>query len=129
VIVNVSSIGARASFRPVDYGTAKAALNNLAKALAEEFGEQGLRVVTVSPGPTRTPLWTDPEGPAGLVARASGVPLEQVLAGLPGTMGITTGRLTEPEETAALIAFVASPRGGNLTGVDFVADGGALKAV
>jgi len=129
VIVNVSSIGARASFRPVDYGTAKAALNNLTKALAEEYGGNGLRVVTVSPGPTRTPIWTDPEGPAGLLAKASGATVEQVVAGLPAAMGITTGRLTEPAETAALIAFVASARGGNLTGADFVADGGALKAV
>lgn len=129
VIVNVSSIGARASFRPVDYGTAKAALNNLTKALAEEFGDRGLRVVTVSPGPTRTPIWTAPDGPAGLLAQASGTTVEAILAGLPAAMGITTGRLTEPEETAALIAFVASARGGNLTGADFVADGGALKAV
>jgi NAD(P)-dependent dehydrogenase (short-subunit alcohol dehydrogenase family) len=129
VIVNVSSIGARASFRPVDYGTAKAALNNFTKALAEEFGSQGLRAVTVSPGPTRTPIWTDPQGPAGLLAQASGVSIEEILAGLPAAMGITTGRLTEPEETAALIAFVVSARGGNLTGADFVADGGALKAV
>jgi putative oxidoreductase len=129
VVVNISSIGARASFRPVDYGTAKAALNNLTKALAEEFGGQGLRAVTVSPGPTRTPIWTDPEGPAGLLARASGATVEEVVAGLPAAMGIATGRLTEPDETAALIAFVASARGGNLTGADFVADGGALKAV
>ena len=129
VIVNVSSISARAGFRPVDYGTAKAALTNLTKALAEEFGAQGLRAVTVSPGPTRTPIWTDPDGPAGLLARASGVTVDEVVAGLPAAMGITTGRLTEPEETAALIAFVASARGGNLTGVDFVADGGVLKTV
>ena len=129
VIVNVSSIGARASFRPVDYGTAKAALNNLTKALAEEFGGQGLRALTVSPGPTRTSIWTDPEGPAGLLARASGGTAEEIVAGLPAAMGITTGRLTEPDETAALIAFVASARGGNLTGADFVADGGVLKTV
>ena len=129
VVVNVSSVGARASFRPVDYGTAKAALTNLTKALAEEFGGQGLRAVTVSPGPTRTPIWTDPDGPAGVLARASGATVEQVVAGLPAAMGITTGRLTEPEETAALIAFLASPRGGNLTGTDHIADGGLLKAV
>ncbi|TVT29895.1 SDR family NAD(P)-dependent oxidoreductase, partial [Amycolatopsis rhizosphaerae] len=39
VVINISSIGARAAFKPVDYGTAKAALNNLTKALAEEFGD------------------------------------------------------------------------------------------
>lgn len=129
VIVNVSSIGARVGMRPIDYGAAKAALNNLGKALSEEYGRHGLRVVTVSPGPTRTPLWTNPDGPSGLLARKSGITVEELVAGLPEAMGIATGRITEPEETAALIAFVASPRGGNITGTDLVADGGLLKAV
>ncbi|WP_268891359.1 SDR family NAD(P)-dependent oxidoreductase [Actinokineospora pegani] len=54
VVVTVSSIGARAAFPPVDHGTAKAALNNLTKALSEEFAPSGLRALTVTPGPTRT---------------------------------------------------------------------------
>ncbi|WP_040838274.1 hypothetical protein [Nocardia brevicatena] len=44
-------------------------------------------------------------------------------------MGITTGRLTEPHETAALVTFLASPVSGNLTGADHLADGGAIKTV
>jgi putative oxidoreductase len=44
-------------------------------------------------------------------------------------MGITTGRLTEPRETAALVTFLASPVSGNLTGADYLADGGAIKTV
>ncbi|KAA9165891.1 SDR family oxidoreductase [Amycolatopsis acidicola] len=129
VVINVSSIGARAAFKPVDYGTAKAALTNLTKALAEEFGDRGLRALTVSPGPTRTGNWADPGGYAGELARAAGIGLDEFLAGVPAGMGITTGRLTEPEETAALIAFLASSRSGNLTGADYLADGGVLKAV
>jgi NAD(P)-dependent dehydrogenase (short-subunit alcohol dehydrogenase family) len=39
-VINISSIGARAAFPPADYGAAKAALTNLSKALAEEFGPQ-----------------------------------------------------------------------------------------
>ncbi len=62
VIVNVSSIGARASFRPVDYGTAKAALNNLTKALAEEFGSQGS---AGGHGQPRPDPHTDLDRPAG----------------------------------------------------------------
>jgi len=129
VIVNISSIGARAAFQPVDYGTAKAALTNLSKALAEEFGSRGLRVLTVSPGPTRTRNWADPSGYAGRLAAAAGEDLAAFLAEVPARMGITTGRLTEPEETAALVTFLASPRAGNLTGADYLADGGVLKAV
>jgi putative oxidoreductase len=129
VIINISSIGARAAFQPVDYGTAKAALTNLSKALAEEFGGQGLRVLTVSPGPTRTQNWRDPHGYAGGLAAAQGEDLADFLSKVPARMGITTGRMTEPEETAALVTFLASPRAANLTGADYLADGGVLKAV
>ncbi|MCG8916929.1 SDR family oxidoreductase [Actinokineospora sp. PR83] len=129
VVVNVSSIGARAAFQPIDYGTAKAALNNLTKALAEEFGARGLRALTVSPGPTRTGNWSDPDGYAGRLAARAGVPLKEFLASVPAAMSITTGRLTEPEETAALITFLASPLSGNLTGADYLADGGVIKTV
>jgi len=55
LIVNISSIGARLpGSGPVPYTTAKAALTAFSKALAEECGERGVRVVTISPGPTRT---------------------------------------------------------------------------
>ncbi|GAA4624493.1 SDR family oxidoreductase [Actinoallomurus vinaceus] len=129
VVVNISSIGARAAFQPVDYGTAKAAMTNLSKALAEEFGPQGLRALTVSPGPTRTQNWGDPDGYAGELAREAGMALDEFLAGVPERMGITTGRLTEPEETAALVTFLVSPQAGNLTGADYLADGGVIKTV
>jgi putative oxidoreductase len=129
VVVSVSSIGARAAYPPVDYGAAKAGLTNMTKALAEEFGAAGLRALTVSPGPTRTQNWSDPDGYAGRLAAARGVDLDDYLADVAREMGLTIGRLSEPEETAALIAFLASPRAGNLTGLDVPADGGAIKTV
>ncbi|MGV9414081.1 SDR family oxidoreductase [Nocardia sp. NPDC003693] len=129
VVINISSIGARAAYHPVDYGTAKAALNNLTKALAEEFGGQGLRALTVSPGPTRTGNWSAADGYAAHVANKNGLTLDEFLAQAPARMGITTGRLTEPHETAALVTFLASPLSGNLTGADYLADGGAIKTV
>ncbi|WP_433761572.1 SDR family oxidoreductase [Nocardia sp. CA-135398] len=129
VVINISSIGARAAYHPVDYGTAKAALNNLTKALAEEFGGQGLRALTVSPGPTRTRNWSATDGYAAEVATQNGLTLDEFLAQAPARMGITTGRLTEPHETAALVTFLASAQSGNLTGADYLADGGAIKTV
>ncbi|WP_019203786.1 SDR family oxidoreductase [Tsukamurella sp. 1534] len=129
VVITVSSIGARAAYQPVDYGAAKAALTNLSKALAEEFGDRGLRALTVSPGPTRTGNWSDPDGYAGRLAAQQGVTVEDFLVTVPEAMSIALGRLSEPEETAALITFLASHRAGNITGVDYIADGGTLKAV
>lgn len=109
VIINVSSIGARIAGPGIDYGVAKAGLTNLTKALSEEYAPRGLRAVTVSPGPTRTGMWTDPNRPAGDLARSLGTELDHLVAGLPQQMGLSIGRLAEPEETAATIAFLASP--------------------
>ena len=88
-----------------------------------------MRAVTVSPGPTRTRLWTDPDRPAGDLARALGVGLDDLLAGLPDRVGMSIGRLAAPGETAATIAFLASPLAGAITGVDVLVDGGAVKTV
>ena len=72
-IVNVSSGSARQPApMNVDYGAAKAALNNLTKALSEEYGPQGIRVNTVSPGPVRTPWWTEEGGAADIIAAQAG---------------------------------------------------------
>ncbi len=128
-IVNVSSIGARNATGPVDYSTAKAALNTLGKALAEEFGPRGVRVNTVSPGPTRTGVWELPDGYGARKARRYGAGLEEFVAQVPSGSGMVTGRLVEPEEVAELIAFLASDLAGSVVGADYVIDGGAIKAV
>ncbi|WP_433010741.1 SDR family NAD(P)-dependent oxidoreductase [Kribbella sp. CA-294648] len=128
-IVNVSSNGARIpSSGPVAYTTAKAALTALGKALAEEFGPQGVRVNTVSPGPVRTALWEHPEAYGGQLARKLGVPQEQLLAALPGQVGMLTGRLIEAGEVADLIVQLCSPRAGSIMGADYLIDGGILKS-
>jgi NAD(P)-dependent dehydrogenase (short-subunit alcohol dehydrogenase family) len=128
VIVNVSSVGARVpSNGPVAYNTAKAALTALGKALAEEFGPAGVRVVTVSPGPTRTAVWEAPGGLGAQLAAAADTGHEEFLAQVPGVMGMTTGRFTEPDEVAQLIAYLASPQAASITGADFLIDGGLVK--
>jgi NAD(P)-dependent dehydrogenase (short-subunit alcohol dehydrogenase family) len=128
VIVNVSSVGARLpAVGPVAYNTAKAALTALGKALAEEFGPAGVRVVTVSPGPTRTAVWEAPGGLGAQLAAAANTGHEEFLACAPAAMGMTTGRFTEPDEVAQLIAYLAGPDAANITGSDFVIDGGLVK--
>ncbi|MPZ83114.1 MAG: SDR family oxidoreductase [Actinophytocola sp.] len=126
-IVNVSSLNARLPAGMIaPYSAAKAALTNLGTALSEELAPQGIRVNTVSPGPVRTPMWTDPGAFASVIA--PGVAVDEVMNRvLPEAMSITTGRVSEPDEVAGLIAFLAGPHAANITGADLVIDGGMLK--
>jgi NAD(P)-dependent dehydrogenase (short-subunit alcohol dehydrogenase family) len=127
-LINVSSINARVpSTGPVGYSEAKAALTAFGKRLSEEFGPQGVRVNTVSPGPVGTGLWRDPDGFGSKVAEAFGAPHEDFLAALPATLGIASGRIAEPDEVAALITFLASPVVASVLGADLVIDGGTVK--
>jgi NAD(P)-dependent dehydrogenase (short-subunit alcohol dehydrogenase family) len=129
-IVNVASVNA--FFQPdagtIDYGAAKAALVNLTKTLAQEFGPRGIRVNAVSPGPVATDLWLGQNGVAETVAKATGVDADtarkSVIAGIGG---FATGRFTTPEEVATLITFLASDRAGNITGANYLIDGGLIK--
>ncbi|WP_022927498.1 oxidoreductase [Patulibacter americanus] len=128
-IVTVSSINARLTEPAVvDYAATKAAVSSVNKALSMEFGAQGLRVNTVSPGPVRTPFWLAEDGLANRLAHAQGTDARTAMRGaLAGTGGSATGRFSEPHEVAALVVFLASERAGNTTGADHVVDGGIVK--
>jgi len=130
-IVNVSSVhGRQPSGINVDYGAAKAALINLTKALAEEFGPQGVRVNGVCPGPVRTPWWTEPGGAADILADHTGSDRESVMTSVvPELMQLSTGRLADPQEIADAVVMLASPRSGSTNGTEFVVDSGLLKVI
>jgi NAD(P)-dependent dehydrogenase (short-subunit alcohol dehydrogenase family) len=129
-IVNVASVNAfyQPDGNTVDYGAAKAALVNLTKSLAQEFGPRGVHVNAVSPGPVSTDLWLGENGVAATVGRSLGVDADtarrQIVAGMGG---IPTGRFTTPEEVATLVVLLASERTANVTGANFVIDGGLIK--
>jgi NAD(P)-dependent dehydrogenase (short-subunit alcohol dehydrogenase family) len=130
-IVNVSSAVARqpASFN-VEYCASKAALSNLTKALAEEFGPQGVRVNGVLPGPVLTPWWTDEGGAADGIAAMVGSDRDSVVATVaPEMMQLTTGRLAEPQEIADAVVLLCSPRSASTMGAEFVVDSGLLKSL
>jgi NAD(P)-dependent dehydrogenase (short-subunit alcohol dehydrogenase family) len=127
-VVNVSSINSRVPGPgPVGYSEAKAALTALSKRLSEEFGPQGVRVNTVSPGVVGTQLWRDPAGFGGKVAAASGVEHAEFLAAIPDRFAMAARRITEPDEVAALITFLVSGAAANIIGADLVIDGGTIK--
>ncbi len=128
-VLNIASINARVpATGPVGYSEAKAALTAFGKRLSEEFAPRGVRVNTVSPGVVGTSLWRDPAGFGGKVAAANGLGHEEFLAAIPSQAAISSGRMTEPEEVAALITFLASEAATNIIGADVVIDGGMIKA-
>lgn len=130
-IVNISSINAKLPDPMIaHYSAAKAALSNLNKSLAIELAPSKVRVNAISPGPVRTPFWTDPGGFAHVVAGAAGTSPEQAVDEVvPGGLGILTGRFSEAEEVASLTLFLVSDHAANITGADYVLDGGTIKTV
>jgi NAD(P)-dependent dehydrogenase (short-subunit alcohol dehydrogenase family) len=127
-IVNISSINAHLpSVAPVGYSEAKAALTAFSKRLSEEFGPQGVRVNTVSPGVVGTRIWRGPGGVGAQLAAAQGISHEDLLAAIPDQFGIASRRISEPEEVAALVTFLVSGKAANIVGADLVIDGGTLK--
>ena len=112
----------------IDYGAAKAALVNFTKTLSQEFGARGIRVNAVSPGPVSTDLWLGKQGVAETVAKAMGVDAETARARVVASIGgFATGRFTTPEEVATLVVLLASDRTANVTGVNYIIDGGLIK--
>jgi NAD(P)-dependent dehydrogenase (short-subunit alcohol dehydrogenase family) len=129
---NVITIASVNAFLPdpgvIDYSAAKAAVWNLSKSLSKEYGPRGLRFNTISPGPVSTPLWLGESGVAATLAKSLGVSFEEARAqAVAAGGGFSTGRFTEPEEVADLVLLLASNRAGNVTGADFLIDGGLTK--
>lgn len=125
-VINVSSAGARlVSAGPSDYNVSKAALNALTKVIAEQYGPQGVRAITVAPGPVETQVWTSPDGLIARLAATQGTDHQAFARQLMTTLGASTGRLTTPAEVARLVAFLASPS--NITGAEYLIDGGIIK--
>lgn len=92
------------------YSPSKAAVAMLSRQLAFEWGPEGVRSNSVSPGMIRTPLSEAfYRVPGILEARSAVVPARRV-----GT----------PEDIADVVAFLASPRAGYVSGQDIVVDGG-----
>jgi len=123
VIVNVASTsGKRPSVGMPHYSVSKAAVLSLSRLVADAYAADGIRCNAVTPGPTATDAWLGDGGLADQQGERADV-LAKVGAGRP------LGRLAEPEEIAAVIAFLASDRASYVTGAAWSADGGTVPII
>jgi 3-oxoacyl-[acyl-carrier protein] reductase len=124
-IVNVgSSSGKRPSLSNPAYSVTKAAQLALSRVFADTYGERGVLVNAVAPGPVETPLWMASGGLADQAAERSGVSREEALKAARDKIPI--GRFGTEEEIAAVIAFLCSERASDVLGATWSVDGGAV---
>lgn len=128
VIVNVSSTaGKRPSTGMPDYTVTKAAVLSLSRLVADLYAGDGIRCNAIAPGPTATDAWLGAGGLADQQAARSGKSREEVLQAVGKRRPL--GRLAEPEEIAAVIAFLCSDRASYVTGAAWSADGGTVPII
>jgi 2-keto-3-deoxy-L-fuconate dehydrogenase len=114
VVTIGSNLGVVAQPNHAAYCATKGAILSLTQAMAIDLAGDGIRVNSVSPGPTRTPMLmntlatsTDPEA-----ARREAVATQ------------LHGRLVEPDEVAAAVVFLLGSGNGSILGANLVVDGG-----
>lgn len=124
-IVNVTSIAVK---QPVDglilSNSIRAAVTGFAKTLSNEVASDGVTVNNVLPGYTRTERL---EELASSLAASKGTTREAAFAAWES--GTPMGRIGEPAEFAAVVAFLCSERASYVTGVSVQVDGGAVRGL
>ncbi|KWX77086.1 SDR family NAD(P)-dependent oxidoreductase [Paenibacillus jilunlii] len=111
VILNSSVLANAGSPGTSAYAASKGAVSSMARVLVSELAPRGIRVNTISPGATRTPIWGNSEGLAAKEARL--------------TRSVPLKRLGEPEEIAGVAVFLASDAASYVNGADIGVDGGS----
>lgn len=120
-IVSIGTTNAFDTVRPASanaYSAIKAAVIHHASAQAHVLARKGIRVNTVSPGPIEFP-----GGDWEKIREGRREVYDEVLAKIP------VGRYGRPEDVAAAVAYLVSPRAGFTNGVNLVVDGGIVTRV
>lgn len=120
-IINISSVEGRQANKAgaCHYITFKHALNGFTKAVAFEYGAQGITCNAISPGAVETDLMRE-AGPE--IARSQGISYEAFKDGYAQESAIK--RLNTVDEVAAMAVLLASEAGGGITGAILPIDGG-----
>jgi meso-butanediol dehydrogenase/(S,S)-butanediol dehydrogenase/diacetyl reductase len=108
-VVTISSVNGLAAFGNVEYSAAKAGQVAMTQNFAARYGSSGVRFNVVAPGTIRTPNWDSQPGTLERLAKM--YPL---------------GRIGEPEDIAAAVAFLASDDAAWITGHTLPVEGGVL---
>ena len=111
IVMTASGSGHRGDLSNIAYGSSKAAVIGFSRYVATIYGKQGIRCNTISPGLIRT------EGGKKNVQGEMVTVMER---------NTLTPRLGQPEDVAAMVAFLASDDGAFVTGQDLMVDGGML---
>jgi 3-oxoacyl-[acyl-carrier protein] reductase len=124
-VINVISTSVREPIQGLGVSnTIRGAMASWAKTLSREVGKFGVTVNNVLPGSTRTARL---ESIIKRKAEAAGKPREEIEAET--RADIPLGRFAEPAEVGEVIAFLASPAAGYVSGVSIPVDGGRLHCV
>jgi NAD(P)-dependent dehydrogenase (short-subunit alcohol dehydrogenase family) len=121
-IINIAGLAARQTGSVVG-SLRNAAVAAMTKNLADELGPQGVNVVVVHPGMTRTERTSQT---LAAMAAARGTSVEEAERAVDA--GVSIGRMVTAEEVADLVVFLASPKGVAVNG-DAVAAGGGTRGV
>jgi meso-butanediol dehydrogenase / (S,S)-butanediol dehydrogenase / diacetyl reductase len=103
------------------YGATKFAIRGITQTAAKDLAALGITVNAYCPGIVRTPMM---EGIAGTVAKENGKSLEWGLEQWAKT--VLLGRISEPEDVAACVSYLAGPDSDYMTGQALIIDGGMV---
>jgi 2-keto-3-deoxy-L-fuconate dehydrogenase len=121
-IVVVSSVtGIKTEIGTAAYGASKAAVLQLAKVAAKEGAASRIRVNSILPGGTETPIWRDVPFFRDQVAKTGD---EQGAFNAMAALTTPLGRYAKADEIAGQIAFLLSQGAATITGAELVSDGG-----
>jgi NAD(P)-dependent dehydrogenase (short-subunit alcohol dehydrogenase family) len=110
-VVTIGSVNGMSALGGEPYSAAKAGLQNLTVNLASRYGPRGVRFNLIAPGTIRTRVWDTQPGALERLTRL--YPL---------------GRVGQPEDIAAAVAFLASDDAAWISGVVLPVDGGLLAS-